>query len=197
MKIIGLTGGIGSGKSTVAEMFTDLGVPVYNSDEEAKKIMESSEAVKKGIIELFGSTAYKGNTLNKSLISDQVFQNKDLLKKLNALVHPAVRNHFLSWMKDQDAPYVIQEAAIIFENGKAAFYDAIILVVAPQSTRLKRVMKRDKLSKSQVMMRIDNQWPDARKIPISDFVIENKARSKTLKKVQAIHLALLDNSAAE
>ncbi len=197
MKIIGLTGGIGSGKSTVAKMFTDLGVPVYNSDKEAKKIMESSEIVKNGIIELFGSTCYKGNTLNKSFISDQVFQNKDLLKKLNAIVHPAVRNHFLSWMKDQAAPYVIQEAAIIFENGKEAFYDAIILVIAPQSTRLQRVIKRDKISKSQIMMRMDNQWPDARKIPLSDFVIDNRDRSKTLKKVQAIHLALLDDSAAE
>jgi dephospho-CoA kinase len=197
MKIIGLTGGIGSGKSTVADMFSNLGVPVYNSDEEAKKIMVSSEEVKKGIIELFGRTAYLGNKLNKSFISDQVFQNKDLLKKLNAIVHPAVRNHFLSWMKGQDAPYVIQEAAIIFENGKESVYDAIILVVAQQSTRLKRVMTRDKTSKSQVMMRMDNQWPDARKIPLSDFVIENKARSKTLKKVQEIHLALLDNSAAE
>ena len=197
MKIIGLTGGIGSGKSTVADMFTDLGVPVYNSDEEAKKIMESSEEVKNGIIELFGRTAYNGNTLNKSFISNQVFQNKDLLKKLNAIVHPAVRNHFLSWMNDQDAPYVIQEAAIIFENGKEAFYDAIILVVAPQDTRLKRVMKRDKKSKSQIMMRIDNQWPDERKIPLSNFVIDNQDRSKTLKKVQEIHRALLDNSTAE
>ncbi|MGB5370936.1 MAG: dephospho-CoA kinase [Flavobacteriaceae bacterium] len=197
MKIIGLTGGIGSGKSTVADMFAELGVPVYNSDEEAKKIMESSEVVKNGIIELFGRTAYNGNKLNKSFISDQVFQNKDVLKKLNAIVHPAVRNHFLSWMKNQDAPYVIQEAAIIFENGKEAFYDAIILVVASLNARLKRVMKRDGISKSQIMMRIDNQWPDERKIPLSDFVIDNKARSNTLKKVQEIHLALLDNSAVE
>jgi dephospho-CoA kinase len=197
MKIIGLTGGIGSGKSTVADMFANVGVPVYNSDEEAKKIMASSEAVKNGIIELFGRSAYKGNKLNKSFISDQVFQNKDLLKKLNAIVHPAVRNHFLSWMKNQDAPYVIQETAIIFENGKEAFYDAIILVVAPQSTRLKRVMKRDKISKNQIMMRIVNQWPDERKIPLSDFVIDNQDRSKTLKKVKEIHLAILDNSAAE
>lgn len=197
MKIIGLTGGIGSGKSTVADMFSNLGVPVYKSDDEAKKIMESSEEVKNGIIEIFGRTAFKDHKLNKSFISDQVFQNKDVLKKLNAIVHPAVRNHFLSWIKNQDAPYVIQEAAIIFENGKEAFYDAIILVVASLNARLKRVMKRDGISKSQIMMRIDNQWPDERKIPLSDFVIDNKARSNTLKKVQEIHLALLDNSAAE
>jgi dephospho-CoA kinase len=197
MKVIGLTGGIGSGKSTVAAMFAELGVPVYNSDEKAKGIMESTQEVKNGIIALFGQEAYKENKLNKTYLSGQVFQNKDLLHKLNSIVHPAVRDHFLSWMKKQHTPYVIQEAAIIFENGKEAFYDAIILVIAPQNTRLKRVMKRDKTSKDQIMMRIDNQWSDERKIPLSDFVIDNRDRSKTLKKVQEIHRALLVNSEAE
>lgn len=193
MKVIGLTGGIGSGKTTVAAMFTELGIPVYNSDEEAKKIMEASKTVKNGIIALFGKKAYQDNKLNKTLLSDQIFQDKVLLKKLNSIVHPAVRDHFLSWVENQDAPYVVQEAAIIFENGKAESYDAIILVISPQSTRLKRVMKRDLTSKKQIMMRMENQWPDEKKIPLSNFVIQNKEKPKTWKQVQKVHRAILEN----
>lgn len=194
MKIVGLTGGIGSGKTTVARMFGDLGVPVYDSDKEAKKLMRSSKKLKKAIIELFGAEAYKDKKLNKKYISNKIFNNRDLLEKLNSIVHPAVRKHFLSWAKKQKTVYVIQEAAIIYENGKHGFYDKIILVTAPQSTRIKRVMDRDKVSKQEVVARIKHQWPDEKKIPLSDFIIENLDLEKTRTKVFEVNLALLENS---
>ncbi|MFT4832113.1 MAG: dephospho-CoA kinase, partial [Psychroserpens sp.] len=117
MRLIGLTGGIGSGKSTVAKMFATLGVPVYNSDTEAKVLMGSSMKIKQAIIELFGNEAYLDNVLNRDFIAKKVFSDKEVLNQLNAIVHPAVKEHFESWVKKQDYPYIIQEAAIIFENG--------------------------------------------------------------------------------
>ncbi len=194
MKIVGLTGGIGSGKTTVAALFGALGVPIYNSDQEAKRLMQTSKELKKGIISLFGKKAYKGKKLNKTYISDKVFSDGDALKKLNEIVHPAVRKHFLAWAEKQKTPYVIQEAAIIFENGRSPFYDRIILVTAPQDVRLERVMERDGTPYEKIMDRIKNQWPDEEKIPLSDFVIENVDLEKTRAKVSEVNRALLDNS---
>lgn len=139
--IVGLTGGIGSGKTTVAGFFKELGVPVYNSDKEARKLMKNSKKVKKAIIELLGEDAYKGKKLNKTHISDRIFTNEKLLQKLNSIVHPAVRNHFLKWKNRQDAPYVIQETALVFENNSQDFYDKIILVVAPKAFRIQRAAR--------------------------------------------------------
>lgn len=195
MKYVGLTGGIGSGKTTVGKMFTELGVPVYNSDDQAKQLMETSKTVKKALKTLLGEAAYKDKRLNKTFISEQVFNDKSLLGKLNSIVHPAVRTHFLAWSKQQKAPYVIQEAAIIFEIGSQDFYDKTILVRAPENLRIERIMARDpQSSPTAIKARMQNQWEDARKIDTSDYVIENLDLKTTRRQVLNIHRAILDNS---
>lgn len=190
--IVGLTGGIGSGKTTVAIFFKELGVPVYNSDKEARKLMRTSKKVKKAIIDLLGENAYKGKKLNKTYISDKIFNDEKLLLKLNLIVHPAVRTHFLKWNKKQDTSYVIQETALIFENKSQEFYDKIILVVAPESQRIQRVAERDKVSVKQVKDRLKNQLSDEQKTPLAHYVIENTDLLKTKKKVKEVNAALLE-----
>ena len=191
MKIVGLTGGIGSGKTTVANFFVELGVPVYNSDKEAKKLMASSKQLKKAIIALLGKKAYHGEKLNKKYISEEIFNNELLLKKVNAIVHPAVQKHFVTWVKRQRTPYVIQETALIFENSKQNFYDFIILVTTPINSRIERVMARDGATKKDVLGRLKNQLDDDKKIPFSDYVLENNQLSKTKLRVEELHNALL------
>lgn len=187
MMLVGLTGGIGSGKSTVAEMFRDLDVPVYDSDLEAKQLMVTSMEMRQSILDLFGDEAYKGESLNRKYIADQVFKNTELLKKLNGIVHPAVRKHFLEWMEQQSAPYVIQETALIFENGVQDQYDATILVTAPLNVRLERVMKRDNMTEQAVMDRMKNQMDDNQKIDLAQFCIENVDLDTTRERVNKLH----------
>lgn len=189
--VVGLTGGIGSGKTAVAKMFRALNVPVYNSDKEAKRLMKSSKKVRKAIIKLLGEDAYKGKKLNKTYISNSIFTNKGLLQKLNSIVHPVVKKHFSAWVKKQNAPYVIQETAIIFENLSEDNYDKIVLVTAPKETRLERVMSRDGVSKKKVMERMSNQWDDYIKVKKSDYVIENIHLEDTKSEVIRIHNQLL------
>lgn len=191
MKIIGLTGGIGSGKSTVAAMFARYGIPVYNSDREAKELMDDSPLIKRKIIALLGKDSYQNGKLDRVYVAERVFKDPKLLGALNAIVHPAVREHFMAWTKKQDSEYVIQEAAIIFENGTQESYDYIILVRAPLEDRIKRVVERDGVSPEKVMERIQNQWDDDRKIALADFVIENSDLGKTASQVSEIHLKLI------
>lgn len=190
--IVGLTGGIGSGKTTVADFFKELGVPVYDSDKEARKLMRTSKKVKNAIIELLGEKAYIGKKLNKTYISDKIFNNKKLLQEINSIVHPAVRTHFLKWKRKQDAPYVIQESALIFENKSQGFYDKIILVVAPESLRKQRVLERDGISENQIENRLKNQLSDNRKKPQAHYVIDNTDLYKTKKNVEEINKVLLE-----
>lgn len=193
--IVGLTGGIGSGKTTVAQLFADQGVPVYNSDIEAKKLMNSSKKLRKEIKALFGKEAYKKKKLNRSFIAEKVFGDKKLLKKLNSIVHPAVRKHFKLWAKEQKARYVIQEVAIIFEQKNQEFYDKIILVTAPKEERIARVLKRDaNQDRSNIEKRIANQLPDIEKMDLSDYIIDNQDLEITKVKVLKVHSALLDYS---
>lgn len=189
--IIGLTGGIGSGKSTVAHMFGTLGVPVYDSDKEAKMLMTNSKSLRKAIIALFGKTAYNGQNLNKKHIASKVFSNKSLLQKLNAVVHPAVKDHFKVWVKEQNTPYVIQESALIYEEQNAALYDAVILVVAPEKTRLQRVMKRDGATYQEVNNRMTNQLSDNEKVHLANYTIQNINLESTKEQVVKIHKELL------
>ncbi|MCP4052632.1 MAG: dephospho-CoA kinase, partial [Mesoflavibacter sp.] len=140
--LVGLTGGIGSGKTTIANFFKELGVPIYIADTEAKALMNRSKVIKRKLIALFGDNAYQNEKLNRDFLSKQIFNNKDLLQKMNAIVHPKVASHFTRWVKKQEAPYVISEAAILFENGSYTKYDYIITVTAPEEVRLKRVMSR-------------------------------------------------------
>lgn len=189
--LVGLTGGIGSGKTTVANFFKELGIPVYIADTEAKALMNRSKVIKRKLIALFGENAYQEGKLNREYLSQQIFNDKDLLQKMNAIVHPKVASHFKRWVKKQDAPYVISEAAILFENGSYKKYDYIITVTAPEHVRLKRVMSRDNSSEKKVKSVMDNQWKDAEKIKLSDFVIQNISLEEAKAQVQQIHKKLL------
>ena len=193
MKVLGLTGGIGSGKSTVASYFRELGVPVYDSDHEAKLLMVEDEAIRQEVISLFGDEAYENKTLNRPFISSKVFADPDLLEQLNEIVHPRVRSHFREWVAAQDSPYVLQEAAILFENGAHKELDAMILVWAPKESRIQRVMARDKVERDAVLARMQNQWSDTEKTALADYIIENIDRSETALQVARIHSELLEN----
>ena len=191
MKIVGLTGGIGSGKTTIAKMFETLRVPVYYADDQAKKLMQNSDPLRHEIIALFGEKAFRGKDLNRSYLAGIVFKDKHKLRQLNAIVHPAVAAHFREWAASQDAPYVLQESALIYENKKQAQFDAVILVTAPLETRIDRVMKRDGVSRQNVVQRIENQMSDSLKIQEATFVIHNTELKKSRERVREIHEQLI------
>ena len=190
-KIVGLTGGIGSGKTTVANYFKELGIPVYIADVEAKLLMKRSKVIIRKLIQLFGSETYYKGELNKPFIANKIFNDPVLLEKMNTIVHPKVASHFQRWLKKQDAPYVIKEAAIIFENNTNTSLDYIITVIAPERTRINRVIERDKSSEERVKAIIKNQWNDAEKVKLSDFVIENIELADTKNQVINIHQKIL------
>lgn len=185
--VVGLTGGIGSGKSTVAAMFRDLGVPVYDSDVRAKALMVDSPELKKAIGELLGPEAYQEDRLDRAYVAKRVFGDPALLEQLNALVHPAVRQDFLAWARAQATDYVIQETALIFETGSQDQYDRVLLVTAPKETRLQRVIQRDAALREEVLQRMDNQMPEDRKEALADFTIENLELEATEAKVGELH----------
>lgn len=191
MKIIGLTGGIGSGKTTVAKMFEALGIPVYYADGEARGLMQNSDVLRAEIIKLLGEKAYYNDALNRPYIAQIVFKDKTKLNELNALVHPIVENHFKNWVKSQDSCYVVQENALIFENMKQSSFDAVITVTAPLQKRLERVMKRDGITEQQVIERVENQLNDEFKIEKATFVIHNITLDKCKDQVNQIHKQLL------
>ncbi len=191
MKVIGLTGGIGSGKSTVARMFELLDVPVYYADQEAKRLMTSSTTLKLGIVQLFGEKAYINNKLNRRYIADVVFRDKVKLGALNALVHPEVRKHFLQWVDAQQAPYVIQENPLIFEKNDQELFDKVIIVTADKEVKIQRIIDRDGLSKDQVLDRMANQLDDTEKTELADFVISNESLENTKAQVNRIHHQLI------
>nr|WP_299173829.1 dephospho-CoA kinase [uncultured Allomuricauda sp.] len=190
MIIVGLTGGIGSGKSTVANMFRELNVPVYDSDLEAKELMTSSPVIKESIVGLLGTKAYSKGKLNRRFIANKVFKDPSLLKQLNDIVHPEVRKHFLNWTNTQTSNYVIQETALIFENNAQDNYDYVLLVTAPVQLRLQRVMDRDSVSEKEVLDRMKNQMDDLDKIELADFCIENIHLTTTKKEVKKLHRML-------
>ena len=196
MMRVGLTGGIGSGKSTVAGYFRDLGIPVYDSDNRARELMENLPALREEIQALLGPAAFQNGRLNRPHIAERIFGDPTLLAALNALVHPAVRLDFQQWSQQQQAPYVLQEAAVLFENGGYRQLDRTILVTAPEPTRLRRVMKRDRASREAVLARMKNQWDDQKKMPLADFVIENTRREKARSQAREIHRKLLKLSAS-
>ena len=190
-KIVGLTGGIGSGKSTVAYMFEKLGVPIYISDNEAKILMENSKSIQKSLVQLFGKNAYVDKRLNRALIASKVFNDGALLTRLNAIVHPEVKTHFESWLAKQKSVYVIKEVAILFETNSQSNFDYIISVIAPLKDRVNRVLIRGEKSESDVHSVIKNQLPDAEKIKQSDFVIQNNLIKTTEAKVLELHKIIL------
>lgn len=172
-KIIGLTGGIGSGKTTIANHFRSLGVPVYIADDEARKIMQSEEVIS-SIKETFGGTIFEDGILNRARLAEIVFGDPAKLKLLNVIVHPAVKKHFKQWLLDhEEFPLVVYEAAILFESGNYKDFDWIITVSAPLESRIQRVIERDGVTREQVLERINAQWTDEQRVSKSDFVIEN------------------------
>lgn len=191
MRVIGLTGGIGSGKTTVAGFFQELGVPVYIADEAGKRLMISSEEVRDHIIQLLGPGSYDQGEPNRKYIASQVFSSAEKLEKLNNIIHPAVEADFRRWMLSQNTPYVIYEAAILFETGGYKKCDAVILVTAPLQTRISRLQKRDQSSIAEIEARMQYQWPDEKKRNLSQFEIINTEILKTREQVQIVHEILL------
>ncbi|WP_250432635.1 dephospho-CoA kinase [Hanstruepera flava] len=192
MKIVGITGGIGSGKTTVANMFKEFGVPVYNSDIEAKALMNRSKVIKRKLIGLFGEKAYQNNILNRPYIAQIIFNNKELLERMNSIVHPKVGQHFKRWLKKHnEKPYVLKESAILFETGGYKNCDYVILVTAPITERIKRVIKRDNSTQEKVQAIINNQSKDDDNKAKAHFVINNLKLEDTHKQVLKIHKTLL------
>ena len=172
-KIIGLTGGIGSGKTTIAKFFASEGVPIYIADLEAKSLMDSKE-IKKEIFELFGKTIFKNEMLDRAKIAEIVFNDPTMLVKLNSIVHPAVKKHFKEWVHAHESEdLLLYESAILFESGHYKEFDYVISVIAPLESRIARVLARDDSTREQVMSRVNAQWNDDERVKKSDFIIEN------------------------
>lgn len=188
-----LTGGIGSGKTTVAKVFKDIGIPVYIADDEAKKLMLRSKIIRRKLIHLFGNEAYTEEGLNKPYLSKAIFNDKSLLQKMNAIVHPKVGKHYKKWLLKQKSLYTIKEAAIVFENGTYKNYNFIITVTAPKTIRLERVLKRDNSTKDKVEAIMRNQWNDTDKVKLAHFVINNITLDSTRMQVLEIHKKLIKN----
>lgn len=195
MVVVGLTGGIGSGKTTVAKMFEEFGVPVYIADVEAKLLMNRSKIIKRKLKQLLGNEAYIDEKLNRPYIASKIFNDKELLQKMNAIVHPKVASHFKRWIKKQSAPYIIKEVAILFENGSYKDCDYTITVTASKEEKIERVIKRDNSSKEKVIAIMNNQWSDVQRIELSDFVIKNQNLNKTKALVAEVHERILKSIA--
>ncbi len=186
---IGLTGNIGSGKSLVCQVFEKLGVPIFNADSEAKKILDSS-VLRPKLLATFGSDIedLDNNIIDRKKLAAIVFTDKEALSKLNALIHPQLRVEFKNWcLQHEKENYVIQEAAILFENGFADLFDKTIVVAAPKNIRLQRVMERDGASEAAVLARMENQWSDSKKEAAADFIIYNDGQELVLPQVLKLH----------
>ena len=193
---VGLTGGIGSGKTTIANLFAlHFSIPIYIADTKAKELVANNKQLQQEIVALLGEEAFVEGRYNTAFVAQEVFSNKKKLDKLNAIIHPYVQQDFLQWKQSQQAPYVIKEAAILFESGSYRDCDFIIMVTAPLEERIKRVMLRDKIDRETVEKRIKNQWNDEKKIELSTFVIENREIDKNLDKIEIIHSKIVKMAA--
>lgn len=192
---VGLTGGIGSGKSMVAKLFEKLGIPVYYADVEAKRIMNEDAELRNNILSAFGKDAYTGNILNRRFIASVVFDNKEKLATLNALVHPATIRNGEQWMQIQTTAYAVKEAALIFESGVNKYLDYVIGVSAPGILRLRRVVARDNITPEAVEHRMMNQLDETEKMKRCDFVIVNDESMLVMPQVLQLHEKLLEISA--
>lgn len=187
-KRIGITGGIGTGKSFVSNIFKTLGVPFYDADKEAKALMVSEPSIREPLIEIFGQQVYsEDGSLNRSWLASQVFNDEEKLALLNRVVHPVVIAAGMEWEAKQTAAYVLKEAALLFESGSNKLLDFIIVVTAPLETRISRVMERDKLSRQQVIARMANQMPEEEKILKADFILINDGLTPLLPQIVEVH----------
>jgi dephospho-CoA kinase len=194
---IGLTGGIGSGKSTIANIFSIIGIPVFYADIAAKNVMNKDVALKGKIKETFGEAAYENDVLNRKYIADIVFNDPLKLEQLNAMVHPATIAAAQRWMMEQTTPYVIKEAALFFESGSAEGLDYIIGVYAPQHIRIQRVMQRDKVTRKEILSRMNRQINEEMKMRLCDFVIVNDEQTMVIPQVLQLHQKFLTLSKEE
>ncbi|WP_343318542.1 dephospho-CoA kinase [Sphingobacterium multivorum] len=188
---IGITGGIGSGKTFICQLFRALGVPVYNADEEAKKLMNTDLRIKERLIAEFGEQTYKEGKLDRAFLAEQIFSDKTKLERVNGIVHPVVIQAAKDWAEQQKFRYSLKEAALLFESGSYKDLDYTILVTAPLPVRLKRVMERDAVTEEQVMERMNKQLPDEEKLKMADFVIVNDGTTPLLPQVWTLHQKFL------
>lgn len=188
---LGITGGIGSGKTSVCRIFNVLGIPVFSADPAASQIMENDGYVKEGINSIAGSNMYVNGTLNRKKLAELIFNDYSLLTKVNALVHPVVLENFKIWALQQHTLYVIMEAAILFESGASKLVDKTVTVVAPIEERIQRVILRNNLTKEQVLERIRNQMNDEERIRLSDYIIRNSENDMIIPAILEIHDKIL------
>ena len=191
MKIVGLTGGIGSGKSKALTFFKNKGIPCYQADLAGHKVLNENPEVKAKVQAYFGSEIYTSKGLDRKALGKQVFNNQEVLQFLNGIVHPAVRLDFQNFIEEQQAPFIVSEVAILFENGGEKRYDKIILLTAPKALRIERVMARDGVSETEVRQRMQKQWTDAQKIPLADYVIDNTDWTTTENELERVYKELL------
>jgi len=191
---VGLTGNIGSGKTTIAHLFEIMGIPIYNADLRGRVISQHSDVINE-VVAVFGSTVITSEGLiDRKILADIVFKDAEKLKQLNGIIHPRVRVDFIDWCNAQIVtPYVIHESAILFESGLNTMFEKTILVTAPDVLKLERVIRRDGVSKKDIINRIANQWPDSQKAILSDFIIVNDEETSLIEQVFAIHHMILAN----
>lgn len=189
---VGVTGGIGSGKSSVCRVFNTLGIPVFDSDYEARIITENNPIVKSRLSELTGRELFSSGTLDRQLLASLIFNDKKLLEKVNSLIHPMVFDYFHEWVLKQQSPYVILEAAILFESGADKMVDKTVSVIAPEQERIERVMSRNNLTIEEVTERMRNQLPQKELIARSDYLIMNSEEDMILPSVLKLHSELLE-----
>ncbi len=189
---LGITGGIGSGKTSVCRVFSVLGIPLFSADQEAKDIMDNEKGIINKINAIAGKNLYINGELDRMELASLIFNDKTLLEKVNSLVHPIVFDHFKTWEMEQSAPYVIMEAAILFESGASRLVDRIATVVAPVDERISRVIARNNLSREQVIERIQNQMDDESRIKQSDYVIRNSDSDMIIPAIIRIHEDVLN-----
>lgn len=193
---VGITGGIGSGKTTVCKIFEQLGIPIYYADDRAKLLMTEDPELVSQIKLLFGESAYSKGKLNRPFIANIVFNDPEKLSQLNALVHPAVAKDGERWhLAQKNAPYTLKEAALLYEAGSYRQLDRMICVVAPEDLRIKRVMQRDQVDQAAVEARMNKQWPQSQKARLSDFLVYNDGSEFLIQQVLRIHHKLLAQNA--
>jgi dephospho-CoA kinase len=193
MKRIGLTGGIGSGKSFIANILEHMSFPVYYSDSRSKELTKSNPKIRMGLISLFGEEVYVEGELNTQLVATKIFQNEELRQKVNELIHPIVRKDFDDWATNQHSELVFNEAAILFETGAYKNFDSTILVSAPMELKIKRVMNRDNCSREDVLARMSKQWSDEEKMKLANFVIENDEKLPIVSQIEDVLNQLINN----
>jgi len=195
---VGLTGNIGSGKTFVASIFSTLGIPVFVADTEAKKLYEREE-IKMMLQGLFGSRIFNGEGgIDRQSLASMVFNDPENLQRLNQVIHPMVREAFGRWSLERNSsPYVLYEAAILFESGYYKDLDKIILVKAPQEVRVKRIMERDGAGREEILLRMANQWEEEKKIPMADFVINNNGSEMLIPQVMEVHNKIMSEVSSQ